>query len=295
MILTLNEEMNLPRCLSSVRDWADQVFVVDAGSTDATRAIAERFGATVVEHPFETHSAQWRWALAHLPLRSDWVLALDADQSVTPALAAEIQSLSSSELSEVDGVYLKRQQWFRGRWIRHGGYYPKYLLKLFRPGKVVIDGADLVDHHFYVSGRTIKLRHDLVESNTKEDDISFWVQKHNRYATLLAREELRARSTASTTAISARVMGNPDQRALALKQLWRRLPLYIRPFAYFFYRYFVRLGFLDGKQGAIFHFLQAFWFRLLVDIKIDDMRHGSSDGADGRAARLTTDTTTGKL
>jgi glycosyltransferase involved in cell wall biosynthesis len=295
VILTLNEEANLPLCLESVRDWAREVFVVDAGSTDRTRAIAEGFGATVVEHPFQTHSAQWHWAMEHLPLRSEWVLALDADQRVTADLAEEIRHLNGSALEGIDGVFINRQQWFRGRWIKHGGYYPKYLLKLFRRSKVVIDGGDLVDHHFYVTGRVMKLRYDLIESNIKEDDISFWIQKHNRYATLLAREELGAGRKSSESAIRPRFSGNPDQRALAQKRLWRRMPLYVRPFAYFFYRYLLRLGFLDGKQGAIFHFLQAFWFRLLVDIQIDDMRQVSNNNVDPRQIALTSDTTTGKL
>jgi hypothetical protein len=129
-----------------------------------------------------------------------------------------------------------------------------------------------VDHHFYVGGKTLKLRHDMIESNHKEDDISFWIDKHNRYADLLAREEFRWRIGEQNTAIKPSLCGNPDQKVLALKNVWRRMPLYVRPFLYFFYRYILRCGFLDGKQGAIFHFLQAFWFRLLVDIKLDDLR-----------------------
>ncbi len=291
VILTLNEEANLRHCLTSVCAWAGEVFVVDAGSSDRTREIAEQAGATVVEHPFETHSAQWQWALTNLPLTSDWILALDADQRVTPQLAAELRELDTATLKDVDGVYIRRQQWFRGRWIRHGGYYPKYLLKMFRRTAVAIDAADRVDHHFYVSGRAIKLRHDLVESNAKEDDISFFIHKHNRYATLLAEEEVGAAWESPKRTIAPRLFGSPDQRVLALKRLWRRMPLYIRPFLYFFYRYFVRLGFLDGKQGAIFHFLQGFWFRLLVDIKIDELQSEMRAGRNQPAATPDLDAT----
>jgi glycosyltransferase involved in cell wall biosynthesis len=275
VILTLNEEANLPNTLASLCQWTREIFIVDAGSTDRTKSVAQEFGATVVEHPFETHSIQWCWALENLPLQSDWILALDADQVVTPELAAEISALGHQPIEGVDGIFIKRRQVFRNRWIRHGGYYPKYLLKLFRRSKVTIDSRDLVDHHFYIAGPVLKLRHDLIESNSKEDSISFWIQKHNRYAALLAREELRSRATPEASAIESSLFGNPDQRALALKRLWRRIPLYVRPFLYFFYRYFLRLGFLDGKEGAIFHFLQAFWFRLLVDINIDEMLKAS--------------------
>src|SRR5262245_16522189 len=268
VVLTHNEESNLAECLRSVAGLEADVFVVDSGSTDRTIEIAREVGALVFEHAFETHSKQWEWALQHLPIRSEWVLGLDADQRVTSELTDELRALDEGELDGIEGVYLKRRQVFRDKWIRHGGYYPKYLLKLFRKDAFVADPRDLVDHHFYVRGGTLKLKHDLVEGNRKEDDITLWIEKHNRYATLLAREEVESRRNGRTGVISASLFGSPDQRALRRKQIWTRMPLYFRPFLYFFYRYFVRLGFLDGKQGAIFHFLQAFWFRLLVDIKL---------------------------
>jgi glycosyltransferase involved in cell wall biosynthesis len=271
VVLTLNEECNLPTCLRSVNEWAAQLFVVDAGSSDRTRDIAKAHGATVFEHPFETHAAQWQWALDHLPIDSDWVLGLDADQRVTPELAAELRGLDPAMVEGIEGLYVKWRKVFRGRWIRYGGYYPKYLLKMFRLDKVVIDAGDLVDHHFYVRGPVGKLSHDIIEVNQKEGDIAFWIEKHNRYATLLAREELRRRQAPGDMPVVPSLIGSPDQRTLALKRIWRRLPLFVRPCLYFVYRYFVRLGFLDGKEGAIFHFLQAFWFRLLIDINLDDM------------------------
>lgn len=275
VIPTYNEERNLEACLQSLCGWVAQVFIVDSGSTDATVAIAERYGASIVRHRFETHARQWAWALENLPCRHDWVLGLDADQRVTPELKKEIVqlfTLDAGRLGSVDGFYVKRRQMFRGRWIRHGGYYPKYLLKLVRRQRVCIDGADLLDHHFYVSGRTAKLRHDVIEENKKEDDIAFWIEKHLRYAELLAREELTREVNGATRPLVPSLLGNPDQRALWLKGVWSTLPRYLRPFLYFVYRYVLRLGFLDGKEGLIFHFLHACWFRLLVDIQVDEAR-----------------------
>lgn len=254
-----------------MRDWALEIFVVDSGSTDETREIAQAFGAAVFEHPFNTHSRQWLWALANLPLTGEWVLGLDADQRITPELAQEIQNFGSGGLHKVHGVFIRRKQIFRGKWIKHGGYYPKYLLKLFRREAVFIDENDLVDHHFHVNGPVMRLRHDLVEANRKEDDIGFWIEKHSRYAWKLAAEELQRRQGLRAEPIKASWLGNPDQRTLQMKKLWLQMPLYVRPFLYFFYRYFLRFGFLDGKEGAIFHFMQAFWFRLLVDIHLDHM------------------------
>ena len=272
VVLTFNEERNLRACLDSVAGWAAQLFVVDSGSTDATAAIARERAAIVAVHAFETHARQWRWALATLPIEADWVLALDADQRVTPELRAAIDRfVRDTAASSLDAAFVCRRQVFRGKWIRFGGYYPKYLLKLFRPSAVVVDDADLVDHHFTVRGATTTLTGDLIEDNQNEAAIANWTAKHNRYAVLQARQE-RFDSSA-VLGISA-LWGSPDRRIQYLKQLWRRLPLYVRPCLYVFYRYVIRLGFLDGKQGFIFHVLQAFWYRLLVDINLDELRQG---------------------
>lgn len=269
VILTSNEEANLPRCLASVRGWTREVFVVDSGSTDATVALAEQAGAVVVRHPFETHARQWGWALSALPITATWVLALDADQRVSPELRASLElALAPGASDGIAGYFVNRRQVFRGRWIRHGGYYPKYLLKLFRRGTATLDPGDLVDHHFVVSGKVARLQGDLIEENTNEGQIYEWVAKHNRYARLQAREEL-AKLAASDPA--GRLLGHHDERMRLAKRLWRRLPLYGRPFLYFGYRYFLRLGFLDGKEGLVFHFMQALWYRLLVDINRDEL------------------------
>ena len=272
VVLTFNEERNLGNCLASVATLAAEVVVVDSGSADRTCAIAREFGAAVVEHPFETHARQWRWALQTLQLRSEWVLGLDADQRLTPELAEEIRRVLGQSPT-VDGFFIARRQVFRGRWIKHGGYYPKYLLKLFRRGAARLDEGDLVDHHFRVDGPVGRLRHDLIEDNLNEHDITAWIAKHNRYARLQAEEEWRNVLAPDRPQRRGRLLGTPDERVQWLKaNVWRRLPLYVRPALYFFYRYVLRLGFLDGKEGFVFHFLQAYWYRLLVDINLDELR-----------------------
>lgn len=272
VILTFNEERNLPACLESLKPLDCRVFIVDSGSSDGTLSIAQSFGALVYRHAFETHTKQWLWALDQLPLGSEWVLALDADQRLTPELAREITVETAAGANEgIAGFFLNRRQIFRGRWIKHGGYYPKYLLKLFRPGSVALDTLDLVDHHFYVTGQTRKLKHDVIEFNVKENDIAFWIDKHNRYSTLLAREEM-LREASMQHIIRPALAGNPDQQIIFLKHAWRKCPLLVRSFAYFVYRYVFLGGWRDGEQGFVFHFLQALWFRLLIDIKLRDLR-----------------------
>ena len=273
VVLTHNEELNLEACLASLTGIVQTVYVVDSGSTDETAEIAERYGAAFLQHPFESHTKQWQWALDQIPMTAEWILGLDADQRLSPELQEELRRLFQGpvdHLKGIHGVYVKRRQVFRGRWIRHGGYYPKYLLKLFRRDKLVLDVDELVDHHFYVDGPTRKLTCDLIEDNHKEDDISFWIDKHNRYARRLAQEEVR-RARNGVSPIAPRLLGSPDQRVLWLKRRWLQLPRYFRPIVYFVYRYFIRLGFLDGKEGFIFHFLQALWFRLLIDIEVEEI------------------------
>jgi glycosyltransferase involved in cell wall biosynthesis len=251
------------------------VFVVDSGSDDRTVAIGEAYGAKVVTHPFESHARQWSWALENLALTTEWVLALDADQRVTAELREAISRTVNLQVGggcDVAGCFVRRKQIFRGRWIKHGGYFPKYLLKLFRRDRVWLDERELVDHHFYVRGPVARLPHDLIEDNRNEAEISVWLARHIRYAGLQAEEEWRRAKEGSGGPVTASPFGAPDERILWLKGIWKRLPLYVRPCLYFLYRYVLRLGFLDGKEGFVFHVLQGFWYRLLVDIKLDELR-----------------------
>lgn len=275
IVLTFNEERNLAACLESVAGWASGVFVVDSGSTDGTAGIVARFGFELVTHSFETHARQWEWALRSLPIRTEWVLGIDADQRLTSELRDEMTAALARPDDGVNGFSVRRRQIFRGRWIRHGGYYPKHLLKLFRRSHVRLDPGEFVDHHFYVDGTVGKLAADLVEDNKNEADIFVWTAKHNRYATLQARQELEARTSRERVPVSA-FFESPDARIRWLKQAWSALPLFVRPCLYVVYRYLFRLGFLDGKEGFIFHVLQAFWYRLLVDINIDELRRAEA-------------------
>src|SRR6266849_5850786 len=186
IVLTFNEKDNLPRCLDSLRALGCPVVVVDSGSTDGTKEIALRRGSVVLEHPFETHAKQWAWALANLPVDAEWIFALDADQYLTEELTHALATFFRTCAPDIEGCYVRRRQVFRGKWIKHGGYYPKYLLKIFRRDKVYLHAGDAVDHHFYVRGSCGKLHYDLIEANHKEDNISFWIDKHNRYAVLMA-------------------------------------------------------------------------------------------------------------
>ena len=273
MILTFNEEKNIEDCLKSVYEWADEICVIDSGSKDDTLQIVNNYTDKVCFHKFETHSKQWEWGLRNVTVRNDWVLGIDADQRITEELADELKELflNGSAIENIDGFYLKRKQYFMGKWIKHGGYYPRYLLKLFRINKVQVDVGELMDHHFYVLGNTSRLNNDFIEEN-KNEDINFLTTKHNHYASLQAEETFHNRNKCI---INPSLFGNWDQRRLFMKNIWVRLPIFIRAFLYFIYRYVIRLGFLDGKEGLIFHSLQGFWYRFLVDAKIYEKYNNS--------------------
>src|SRR3954466_8359910 len=136
IVLTYNEERNLPDCLASLDGWVDQLFVVDSGSTDRTVAIAREAGAIVVEHAFEHYGAQRNWAIDHLPITAPWMLHVDADERITRELRASIAAALANRgaKDELDGFLVSRRTMFMGTWIRHGGHYPAWHLRLMRTG-----------------------------------------------------------------------------------------------------------------------------------------------------------------
>ena len=264
IILTLNEEVNLPACLASLEGLDCEIFVVDSGSTDRTVDIATDAGARVFSHPFDNYAAQRNWALQNLPVHTDWVLQLDADERLTPLLVGEINRELQSPGQQADGFLLRKRTIFMGRWIRHGGHYPSFHLRLFRTGKGACEDR-LYDQHFVVDGAVANLRGDYLD--VVSSNIRTWTLRHVRWADLEAQEMLAA--TRGTHRVHADPLGTPIERKRWLREgVYARAPLFLRPFLYWLYRYIVRLGFLDGKEGLIFHFLQGCWYRFLIDCEI---------------------------
>lgn len=270
IILTYNEEEHLPRLLQSIAPLNASLYICDSGSKDNTLEIAASYNATVAYNAFETHPKQWHFALNHFNITTPWIIGLDADQIVLPELFTKLDNFRSEDIPvEVNGIYFNRKNYFKGRWLKHGGYFPKYLLKMFRTGVGYSDTNENMDHRFVAPGETIIWKDGyLKEENLKENEISFWIAKHNRYSDLVAEEEIERKNALRSQTIKPRFFGSPDERIAYLKSKWWNMPLFVRPFMYFFYRYFIQLGILDGKEGLIFHFLQALWFRFVVDVKI---------------------------
>lgn len=270
IVLAGNEERNIGDCLRSAAGLSDDVFVVDSGSSDRTVEIARALGAMVVEHPFENYSRQRNWALQHLPLRYEWVLHLDADHRLTDDLKNSLYRVFSQVIpDDLNGFMVSRRTIFLGKWIRFGGHYPVYHAVLFRKNKGACEDKRY-DQHFRVEGRLQKLHGDILDIVT--DSLDRFIERHNRWSSLEAEEVATGGPPGNHNLVQARAFGNAMQQRRFLKSLYERLPLFVRPMLYFFVRYVLRLGFLDGRRGLIFHFLQGFWFRFLIDAKVYELK-----------------------
>jgi len=278
IILTYNEEANIAQALDSVSGWANEIFILDSQSTDRTLEIAGRYGCRIAQNKFENYAKQRNYALDQLPIRSEWVLFLDADEWLSEELKKEISALIASSPEE-NGFYIKRRLIWMGRWIRRG-YYPSWQLRLFRNGKGRCEDR-AVNEHLIVEGTTGHLRNDFTDENKK--GVTDWIAKHNGYATREAQELLNTRSEKGYQEIDARLLGTQAQRKRWLRyKIWNNLPPLIRPFFYFIYRYILLGGFLDGREAFIFHFLQALWYPMLIDVKYLEMKMARSRNGENR-------------
>ncbi|MFP5081154.1 glycosyltransferase [Pedobacter sp. JCM 36344] len=273
IILTLNEEIHLDRLLDSIAGLNAKTFVLDSGSTDKTLQICEVRKIEVQHNDFLNHPTQWDVALRNFKVTTPWTIGLDADQVLSAELYKLLYEFTPSDYTNIDGIYFNRKNYFQNQWIKHGGYYPMYLLKMFKTDLGFSDLSENMDHRFQVPGKTMKWKDGhIIEENLKENNINFWIRKHNIYSDLIADEEhSQIRQTLKITGYNG-IFGMPNQRKIWKKQLWQRLPLYLRSCLYFFYRLIIQRGILDGKKGILFHFLQGFWFRVIVDMKIEERR-----------------------
>jgi glycosyltransferase involved in cell wall biosynthesis len=276
LILTYNEEKHLKRCLESLLEITDNIFIVDSYSTDSTVRIAESLGAKVYQNKWINYAKQFQWGLNNCPIQTDWIMRMDSDEYIVPELAIEINSKLGSLNIGITGIYIKRRMYFKDRWIKYGGKYPEWLLRIWKHKEGFIEERWMDEHIVLKSGKTEKFKHDIVDDNL--NNLTWWTQKHNSYATREAIDILNINYEFSQIyEVKSSIFGKQEQQKRQLKKIYAKIPLFIRPFLYFTWRYFIRLGFLDGKQGLIWHFLQAFWYRFLVDAKIYEIKKRAKD------------------
>ena len=269
VILTFNEELHIRRVIESASRIAREVIIVDSFSTDKTLLIAEELHARVLQNPFVNQAQQFQWAMENGKITTCWTMRMDADEYLTPMLVGEINDRIPNLLTDITGIVLKRQVHFMGQWIKHGGYYPIRLLRIWRTGCAVMEQKWMDEHMVLTSGTSIEFKHDFVDENL--NSLTWWTAKHNAYATREAIDILsRQHSLEENNSIdsSTKVVKHSERKRWYKDNLYLRLPLFFRAFLYFQFRFWFKLGFLDGKKGLVWHFLQGFWYRFLVDAKI---------------------------
>ena len=277
VILTKNEEENLEKCIVSFRGIAKRFVIVDSFSTDKTEELCKNLDKTLrsknsqldfYQNKWVDYATQFNWALTHTDITTEWSMRMDADEELTKELAAEINGKLNSFKVPINGIIVRRRLIFMGRWIRHGGRYPELLLRIFRTGKAVCEQKVMDEHMILSEGKCIEFENDLIDNNQK--NLDWWTAKHNWYS---KREVLDYQTTLKDKADQLLTSDHQTNGQAALKRKLKnrgyyKLPKFWRAHIYFIYRYYFKLGFLDGPEGKIFHFLQAYWYRFLVDAKM---------------------------
>ncbi|MFB2973953.1 glycosyltransferase family 2 protein [Aerosakkonema sp. BLCC-F183] len=285
LIPAKNEEANLPACLESVA-LADEVFVVDSQSSDRSVEIAESYGAKVVQFYF---NGRWpkkkNWALDNLPFHNEWVLIVDCDERITPELWSEIAAAIQNP--DYNGYYINRRVYFLGQWIRYGGRYPDWNLRLLKHEKgryenlktedVPNTGDNEVHEHVILKGQVGYLKNDMLHIDFR--DIYQWLERHNRYSNwearlylnfLMGKDDLETINDDSERLNRfIRIIRNPVQRKRFLRKVWVWLPF--KPALRFMITYIIQLGFLDGRAGYIYARLMS-QYEYQIGIKLYELR-----------------------
>lgn len=270
IILTYNEEKHIQRCIENVLPIAKNIFVVDSFSNDNTTQIASSLGARIFQNKWENNYAkQFNWALENLPIDTQWILRLDADEFLTEELIKELMSELSILSEDVTGIIFKRRHVFLNRWIKRGTY-PVKLLRLFRFKKGVCEQRWMDEHIVLLEGQSKEFKYDFVDHNL--NNLKWWSEKHVGYAIREAIDLLDIHYDLFPHERNNTELNEQAQKKRKLKMRYASKPLFWRSFAYFLYRYIIKLGFLEGKEGFLWHFLQGWWYRTLVDAKIFEIK-----------------------
>lgn len=248
IILTYNEEKNIADCLKSVYGWVKEIFIVDSFSTDRTLELVKQYTDRIYQYPFETQAKQINWALENLPIKTEWIMRLDADEKVTPELKDELIRKLNMLNQEISGIYVKRRVYFMDRWMKYGGYYPTWLLRIWRKNKGFYEERQMDEHIKITEGKTLLLNHDIIDYN--KNNLSRWINKHNNYATREAIEILDLKyNLFNYEKNQAKFFAGQEYRKRWLKEkFYVRLPLFVRSFLYFIYQIFYKIWIFRWKR-----------------------------------------------
>lgn len=271
IVLTYNEELHIRRCLGCLLGSVKRIIVVDCYSKDNTIEICKQYGVEVVQHVWPGNQAdQFNWALDHLKINTEWILRLDADEYLTPELIQELQEKLPLMPEDVSALSLPLARAFCGRILRHGIVNDIKIVRIFRRGQARYERRLMDEHLSILSGRTLELENQFVDDNRMP--IGQFIDKHNGYATREAALLLDAEYHLTDVKNLSKDHGEEVEKKRAQKARYARMPLFWRAFGYFIYRYILKMGFLDGKEGFLWDFLQGWWYRTLVDAKIFEIK-----------------------
>ena len=266
VILTKNEEINLPDCIKSIEGFAKRVVVIDSGSTDRTCEIAREMGAEVYVHPFETHARQFNWGIDNAGIDTKWTFHLDADERLTPPLCKELSELMKEHADDdANGVTMEAWLYFMGRRIKHGCHNKRKLM-LFKTGIGRCEDRNVDEHTILSEGHSISCKERFIHLDFK--DLNHWINKMNWYASKEMQdyfEYKEASQKANMSEVNDKGISSQRKKKFGL---YYRFPMFIRSWLLFVYYYIFRLGFLDGKEGFVYHWMYHRWYRTLVDAKI---------------------------
>lgn len=277
LILTYNEQLHIERAIINAKRFSKNIFVLDSFSTDKTVEIAKHLGAIVLQNKWHNNYAdQLNWGLEHFTFTSPWIMRLDADEYLTDELINEINTSLEQIEENVSGIILKRRSYFMGKWMKRG-IYPVKLLRIFRNGKGKCESRWMDEHIVLSEGVAVEFKNDFIDENL--NTINWWTQKHNNYAVREAIDYLDITyNICGYSTADGENKGEQANKKRQAKHTYYKLPIFIRPFLYFLYRYFIKFGFTEGKVGLIFNFLQGYWYRFLVDCQIFEIeRHCGHD------------------
>lgn len=268
VILTFNEELNIEKCLIEATKLTNDIFIIDSYSTDNTLKICEKYGCKIYQNKFINQAIQLNWAIKNCDFKTEWILRLDSDEYFLPELIQEMKQKLDKLDKNITGIFFKRRVYFMDKWIKFGGYYPTMILRAWKNNKAICEERWMDEHMKLLEGNSITFDNDFVDDNKK--NLHWWISKHNNYATREAIEQLNSKyNFLDYEPVKADLLGTQEQKKKWLKEkIYNILPLGVKPFIYFLYRYIFKFGFLDGFRGFLFHVLQGFWYRFLVDAKV---------------------------
>ena len=260
IILTKNEENNIADCINSICNVVKRVVVIDSFSTDNTVEIAKNLGAEVFTHEFENYAKQYIYGIEISKIDTIWTLRIDADERLTAESTKELETLcNENNNTNVNGIVLRFKKNFLGKDLYHGGIYPWKKMNCYKTNVGHIEDRMMDEHIVLDYGDVVTMKNDSLHFDFKS--LEFFINKHNWYSTRECIDYINHKNQIN-------VDDKADIKTWIKMNLYYKLPLGFRAHLYYIYRYYIRLGFLDGKEGKIYTFLQAYWYRFLVDAKI---------------------------